>query len=267
MGFNIFKRKTEEEPIYLDCYTASHYAYNHAKIEQARKYLPEWFKTTPAFASDGEDDQITTIKRCPAFRDYYATGIVIPLWGEVEITVHPLGDERGFTWRSSNPDFDMSCANHSRYQWEKFSRKNLQNIKFTSPWLFKTVEPVNFTWTQPTWSQPETFNGLTGLPAVMQFKSQLSTEINYVVELKEEEQAFNLPPLTPLAILHPMTERKIIIRTHYVARDTLNRLKERAGGMLLDAEEPHIYDTPSRTRAKKLAFWKKADELNKCPFK
>tara|TARA_R110000803_G_C11885161_1_gene310261 strand:- start:3 stop:803 length:801 start_codon:yes stop_codon:yes gene_type:complete len=266
MGFNIFKRK-KEEPIYLDCYTYSHYAYNHAKIEHSRKYFPEWFKDTDSYFVDGEKNKIATIKHCRAFMDYYSTGIVIPLWGEVEITVHPLGDERVFTWRSSNPDFDLHCGNHGTNQWGTFSSKKLQNIKFASPWLFKTVEPVNFTWSQPTWSQPETFNGFIGLPAVMQFKSQMFTAVNYVVELTAEEQAFNLQPLTPLAILHPMTERKVMIRTHLVTQEKWDRMTSRAGGMLLDAEHPHIGDKSNRTHAKKEKFWDKADELNKCPFK
>ena len=261
---NIFKRKAEEEPIYLDCYTASHYAYNHAKIDYSRRYFPEWFKemaeNVPVLGG--------TIKHCTAFKDYYAKGIVIPLWGEVEITVHPIDSEGGaFTWSSSNADFDLHSQCHPREQWEGFGSKNLHNVKFMSPWAFKTREFVNFTWGQPTWSQPETFNGLTGLPAVVQFKSQSFTEINYMVEQKEEAQRFNLQPLTPMAMLHPMTERKVEIRNHLVSTDKMAKILHRGGGMLLNSNEGQEHDKASRLHSRKRKFWAKADELNKCPFK
>ena len=263
MGFNIFKRK-KEEPIYLDCYTASHYAYNHAKIDYSRRYFPEWFKemaeNVPVLGG--------TIKHCTAFRDYYANGIVMPLWGEVDIIVHPLGTEGGtFTWASSNADFDLHSQCHPREQWEGFGNKNLQNIKFMSPWAFKTRDLINFTWGQPIWSQPQTFNGLTGLPAVVQFKSQSFTEINYMVEQKEEEQRFNLQPLTPMVMLHPMTERKVELRNHLVSADKMAKILHRGGGMLLNSSKGQEHDKASRLHARKRKFWDKADELNKCPFK
>tara|TARA_R110000803_G_C11887749_1_gene310571 strand:+ start:54 stop:845 length:792 start_codon:yes stop_codon:yes gene_type:complete len=260
-----FLRRKKEGPIFLDCYTSSHYAYNHAKIDHARKYIPEWWKREPAYL---EGDKVT-IKHCSAFTDYYATGIVIPLWGEVEITVHPLGERDGtFSWVSSNLDFDLHSTAHGKAQWEGFGNDNLTNIKFVSPWILKTREVVQFAWSQPTWSQPDTFNGLTALPGVMQFKTQGATNINYVVESKAETQTFNLQPLTPLAIMHPMTERKVEIRHHFVTEEKLEHIGRRGGGMLLGAGEADVLHGSSATlRKKKAAFWKKADELNKCPFK
>ena len=263
MGFNIFKRKAEEEPIYLDCYTTSHYAYNHAKIDYSRRYFPEWFKemaeNVPVLGG--------TIKHCTAFRDYYAKGIVIPLWGEVEITVHPIDNEGGaFTWASSNPDFDLHTQCHSKSQWEGFGSKNLHNVKFVSPWAFKTREFVNFTWGQPTWSQPDTFNGLIGLPAVIDFKNQSFTAINYVVEQKKEEQSLNLQPLTPMVMLHPMTDRRVEIRNHLVSVEKIGQISQRGAGMLLNSDTGQEHDKSLRLHSRKRKFWDKADELNKCPF-
>ena len=260
--FNFFRRE-KEEPIYLDCYTASHFAYNFAKIDHAQKYFPDWWLKENKVTPNG----VSTIKHCSAFIDSYTKGIVLPLWGEVEIIVNALGDETPYTWRSSNEDFDLHSNCHSKAQWSGFGNDNLYNIKFVSPWVFKTNDLVYFAWSQPTWSQPDTFNSLTGLPGVVQYKTQSFTAINYVVEQKEESQTINLPSLTPMAILHPMTEREVVIRTHLVDENKMRKLLRRGGGMLLNSTNDHALDRKTRLKTRKKKFWDKADKINKGPFK
>jgi len=261
--FNILKRK--EEPLYLDCYTDSHYAYNYAKIDYGSSYFPEWWKAEKGVSSGGTK----SIKHCRAFMDFYSKGIVIPLWGEVEIVVNPLGYKGDiYRWRSSNRDFDLHSTNHAKFQWSGFGSDNLFNVKFKSPWLFKMKELVHFAWTQPTWSHPNTFNSLINLPGVVEYKTQQSTPINFVVEQKEEEQKFNLPPLTPIVVHHAMTERPIKIRNHLVSKKTFTHLNQRSGGMLLDVSHQNALNPREKGMYKrKQEFWEKADELNKCPFK
>jgi hypothetical protein len=262
MSFNIFKRK--EDPIYLDCYTYSHYAYNHAKINYAKNYIPDWWKKEPTINSNEKP----TIRHCPAFSSFYAKGIVLPSWGEVEITVNPFkSDKPAYEWISSNEDFDLSNSSHPKNQWDGFGGDNLFNIKFVSPWAFKTREKVNFVWSQPTWSNPDTFNSLTILPAVVQFKTQSATEINFVIQQKQKEQKIKIPPLNPLLILHPMTERRIEIRNHLISSDKFNKIHRRSGGMVLTGTDEDAMKITSKRLSETEKFWRKADELNKCPFK
>ena len=261
----MFFKKKKEEPIFLDCYTYSHYAYNYAKIDYAHKYYPDWWKDEKNTTQNGP--KLNTIRKCRAFVDYYSKGIVIPLWGEVEINVNPIGFEGPvYTWKSSNIDFDLHSSSHSVEQWKGFSNKNRANIKFTSPWIFKTKYLIYFTWNQPTWNQSDTLNGLTALPAVTQFKTQPATHINYIVEQNQKEQKFNLQPLTPIIMMHPMTERKVEIRHHLVDKEKFELLNYRGGGMILESSEAEIMENPRKFYAKREKFWDKADELNKCPF-
>ena len=260
-----FLRKKKEEPLILDCYTHSHYAYNYAKIDYGRKYLPEWWKAEKGTSSDG----IKTIKHCRAFMDFYSKGIVMPLWGEVEITVNPLGHKGDiYTWRASNKDFDLHSSNHAKFQWSGFGNENLFNIKFMSPWFLKMKELVYFSWSQPTWSNPSTFNGLINLPAVLEYKTQQATPINFILEQKKEEQKFKLPSLMPIVMQHPMTERPIELRHHLVSEDTFMHLQQRCGGMLLDSEHENVLNPKEKGFYKrKEEFWEKADKLSKYPFK
>lgn len=264
-----FLRRKKEEPVYLDCYTASHFAYNYAKVNNASKFIPEWFKRTDRKTSRFDDgDNVPSIKSCPAFLDYYSKGIVIPLWGEVEIDVHPIGHEGPvYEWRSSNQDFELSANSHFPEQYDKFGGSNLYNVKFTSPWYLKTRELVHFAFSTPVWSQPDTFRGLTGLPGVIQFKHQTATHINYMLEQTEETQKFNFQPLTPMAILHPLTEREVVLRHHLLEGDKIKTVASAGGGMLLNMFQRDLFSNPAKLHARKTAFFQKADELNKCPFK
>jgi hypothetical protein len=261
MVFNIFKRK--EEPIYLDCYTCSHFAYNYAKINYAKNYIPDWWKKEPSKTKDG----LATIKHCPAFSNFYTKGIVIPLWGEVEITVNPYkSDKPPFEWISANEDFDLHSFCHSKDQWSGFGNDSHWNVKFHSPWLFKTRDAVDFVWSSPTWNMPDTFNSLTILPAVIEFKTQVGAEINFIVQQKEKEQKINLEALTPLAILHPMTERRVEIRHFLITTDKYQLLGRRSGGMCFGTTPEDALKLKPNRRSKTKKFWEKADELNKCPF-
>ncbi len=256
----MFFKSKKEKPIFLDCYTSSHFAYNNAKIDYSHKYIPEWWKNESKFNKKND----ATIKYCKGFIDYYAKGIVIPLWGEVEINVNPINFGNNFYgWTASNEDFDLHSGSHEQEQWSGFAQKNRQNIKFLSPWAIKTRELIYFTFTQPTWSQSDTLNGLTLLPGVMQFKTQTATHMNYMVEQNEKVQNFNIQPLTPMAILHPMTDRKIEIRHHLVDKDKFKAIRSSGAGMNF---VKNIFDGSRDFYVKRERFWKKADEINKCPF-
>lgn len=268
----MFFNKKKEEPVFLDCYTYSHHAYNYAKIDYAHKYIPQWWKDEKNTTQNGPKMQ--TIKKCRAFIDYYFKGIVIPLWGEVDITVNKKPKKEdlhapAYTWVSSNLDFDLHSHCHSVEQWKGFSNGNngnRVNIKFKSPWVFKTKDLIYFTWNQPTWNQSDTLNGFTALPAVTQFKTQPATHINYIVEQNQKEQKFNLQPLTPIIMMHPMTERKVQIRHHLVDKEKFQLLSERGGGMILGSSDDEINKDPRKFYAQRKRFWDKSDELNKCPF-
>jgi len=70
---------------------------------------------------------------------------------------------------------------------------------------------VTFTMSQPTWSQRDIMEHLHLLPGVIDFKTQTKTNLNYFITRKDNRVELNIEPLTPMAIIHPHTDTKIVL--------------------------------------------------------
>jgi len=256
----MFFPRSKNNPIILDCYTHSSYAYDHAKINHARHHIPDWWKKTKHIHNSQP-----TIKVCSAIKEHYLKGVVVPLWGELEITLFPYvaADDSvpTYKWRSSNLDFDTD-ASHSRSQFAGFAGKNGVNLKITTPWAIKCKELIHFTYTQPVWSQPDMVDDLTLLPGVLEFKNQSAIELNYFFRQRDKERKVNIVPLTPVVIIHPMSERPIELRHHYIGdkNSWLDRFAKKGVGMFLDLADGSDIDLQKYYK-KRNKFWEKRDKI------
>ena len=206
--------KTNNE-IVLDCYTYLPYAYEYAQIDYAINYPPAWWKKMP---SHSVDTKKATVKSCVGVLDYFKKGIVIPSWFEMEIDVADKSNNVWYTWVASNPDVATGNS-HSPDQFAEFAGVDGKNIKITSPWKFTTKEEIYFSWTEPSWHLRDILSYVTVLPGVTNFKFQNFTEINLFVTNKNSPEKFTIPALTPLAMLHPLTEKRIIIKNHLITKE------------------------------------------------
>ena len=197
---------TKNKEIVLDCFTSVSHAYDHAKIDHAVKYLPDWWKKTPKIK-----ENYGTIKNCVGLMEYYRRGIVIPSWFESEFTIFEENNPENCWWEWVSSDSQFSTNNsHPPEQFSEFAGTTGKNIKINSPWLFKTKEELYFSWTQPTWNLRNLLWDFTILPALNNFKYQHFTNINLFVENKNMQIKWVIPPLIPLVIMHPLTEKKIL---------------------------------------------------------
>jgi hypothetical protein len=245
---------TKNKKITVDCFTHFHDVYEYAKIDHAIKYIPEWWKNTPQVNLEKD---IQTIKKCPAFLNFYKRGIVIPSWFEFEMLVSKISEkENMWKWHSSSEHFDLADS-HANYQFENFTGDYGQNFKITSPWVFKTKDRVEFSWSQPTWNMRENIFNFCILPAVMNFKDQHATNINCFFEYKKEETFIKIDALTPLVVLHPLSERPVEIKNHLVSKNEWDQLRTGVKNFFFSR------NTSDRLlkEKKKLKFFKKIEEL------
>ena len=243
------------DDIILDCYTYNPHAYNFAKINHGHHYIPEWWKSTPPIV-----EKHPTIKNCPAFIEYYKKGIVIPMWCELEVQIQPKGDVL-FTWKSSQKDFYID--EHRQDQFEGFAKKDGHNLKIISPWLIKCKENINFTFTQPIWNQRDTMFNFMLTPGVVSFKYQMDCNLNYFFQQKDTQQVINIKTLTPMVIMHPISERKVKLRHHLLTskdREGFGTLHQGIDSLLLDRYPKLI------SRQKKKLF-EKIDKIEKGIYK
>lgn len=247
----------KSKEIVLDCFTYVPYVYDYAKIDQATKFIPEWWRSTPAIAEDGQ----ATIKNCPGIIEFYKKGIVVPSWFEMDIDILEQGNPELYRWQSSNQDVNTDNS-HKPNQFLGFAGESGKNIKITSPWALRTKEEIYFTWTQPTWNLRNLLCDLTVLPATINYKFQHATEINFFIVNQQESKKINILPLTPLAILHPLTERKIKIKHHLVSKEEWLRIFGVDRLLFRRSSEDAV---KFYNRKKKLQTM--MEEQPKCPFK
>lgn len=255
---NFFKKlfSSKKDEIVLNCYTYLPYAYEYAAIDYAINYAPNWWKKTPARTTN---EKLATVKSCVSVLDYLKLGIVIPSWFEMDINLNPKSNnDVWYTWEASNPSV-LTDNSHSPEQFAGFAGADGKNLKITSPWKFTTKEEVYFTWTQPTWHQRELMPNVFVLPGVLNFKFQNSTEINLFVINKENEESFTIPSLIPLAILHPLTERKVVIKNHLITKEEWDNMM----GMRSLVLHRHSSDLTYKKRKNKY----KQIEERQCPYK
>lgn len=219
---NKFKNFFFKRPqVVLDCFTATPHVYDNAKINWGIKFMPDWWKRTPRQLENGD----LTVKNCVGLTDLYKTSIVIPSWFEMRLRVHSKHDQEDlwYTWEGSNESI-VTDGSHADEQFEEFAVSHAHNIKLHSPWVFKTKEFVRFTWTQPTWNMRHMIEQLTILPAVVDYKYQHDTNINFLMLNKNQEFNVTIEPLTPLVMLHPMTDKEIVIKNHLVDQKEYDRI-------------------------------------------
>jgi hypothetical protein len=106
----------------------------------------------------------------------------------------------------------------------------------------------------------DTWSSLALLPAVVNYKYQHGTNINFFLENKDVPEECMIPPVSPLVIIHPMTDRKVIIKNHLISRTEWERM------FMLD----ELFFRSSPKDAAKLYTRKKnlidQKEKKECPF-
>lgn len=216
---SIFNRSKK---IVVDCFTVLDYVYDFTPIDHGTKFFPDWWKETGSTCQDGNN---LTIKNCIGVIDYYKKSLVIPSWFEMELTIYPRNDpeRRSYFYESSNRH-TVDKQSHHASQFEKFALDNGQNMKLDSPWCMKTKENLFWTWTQPTWNMRNNLRNFTMLPAVVNYKYQHSTNVNFFIMNEDEEKHAYIAPNTPLIMLHPMTDKEIEIKKHLVSEKEYQRL-------------------------------------------
>ena len=257
-----------KKDVILDCYTSNPFAYNLARINYGYHFIPEWWKRTPKKVQITELEQKRkkeedTIRKCPGIVTYYKTGIVIPMWCELNMVLCRKDENELFKGKSSNDSLQVRF--HGPEQFIEFAKEDGHNLKLVSPWHIRCKEPILFTMSQPTWSQRDTMEHLHLLPGVLDFKTQMSTNLNYFVVRKDHRVELNIDPLTPMAILHPHTDRKIVLKHHYVHDNDIFQKVMRAGFSMFNMDA-HGNRFKGQTK-KEIRLIQRVDEMNKDEWK
>ena len=104
----------------------------------AKHFIPKWFKDIPSQVND-----VTTVKNCPSFPDYFSQGYIIPMWCDVRLR----SDENGWSWETSTSSVSWDC--HGESQFLNYTNASFNGID--GQFVFKAISPWKII-TPPGWS-------------------------------------------------------------------------------------------------------------------
>ena len=116
--------------------------------QPAKKYIPNWYKDLPPFASKIEGEKVkpeekkyqSTIKVCPVVHDWFLQGYVLPMWCDLYIEIN---EDNSWFCKSSFPNELISAqvTTHNAYiTWlpEQYKKNAVAMLRINSPWRMKT---------------------------------------------------------------------------------------------------------------------------------
>jgi hypothetical protein len=104
----------------------------------AKSFIPEWFKNIPSSI-----ENVTTVKNCPSFPDYFSQGYIIPMWCDVKL------NSNGDSWSWNTPSSLVSWDVHGNEQFLDYTKTNFHGVE--GQMVFKAICPWRII-TPPGWS-------------------------------------------------------------------------------------------------------------------
>lgn len=208
-----------QRPIVLDCFTADSNTFSRAPVDWAIKRPPKWWAKLPN--SYIRKDSLVphpcpTMKKCYGFIDYYSNALAVPLWSDVLIHI----ERNTAFWKFS--DGLSEAVGHDRNQFSGFLDDNYVHVKFLSPWIFKCSADINWLLTEPTYDLTA-LDDYRVLPGVVNLYRQRACNIQLMVGTTVDRD-FIIPFKRPLALLTPVTERKVVIKRHLITKDEFHSM-------------------------------------------
>lgn len=104
----------------------------------AKHFIPKWFKDIPSYVPD-----VTTVKNCPSFPDYFSQGYIIPMWSDVKLQ-YDLGN-----WKWEVPEKSFQWEIHGNNQFLDYVNPSFNGVE--GQFIFKALSPWRII-TPPGWS-------------------------------------------------------------------------------------------------------------------
>lgn len=214
----------KKSPIVLDCFTAQPHAHKFAPPHSAMRALPGWWKALPSisnkFKFDEEYSQ-TNMRYCAGMIDLYRAAVALPMWSDIDVLV---GGEDSPGYRYQFADMVSAAGQHPSSQHEGFApNKQVQHLKFESPWMFVTKESLN--WVAVPASYNHDIADYQALPGVVNFKHSHTTSVQLMFSrAKVGPKNVHIAHRTPLYLYIPQTDREVLVRTHLVSHEEIRKL-------------------------------------------
>jgi hypothetical protein len=208
----------------LDAFTTRPQLVELLAPDYANKFKPKWWYDIPTKEKitlpSGISAESNTMKRCRGFKDYYSNAaIVIPLWDSFVLEFTNNGHRHSFASNESILEYQIDLQRGPEYL------KEFHQLKLGSPWRFKEKSGINFLFTQAFYNfkDPTSF---VMPPAIVNYRYQTATEVNFFVRKPTDDSIgrIEFEAGHPLVHLTPLTEKRLVIKTHVVSEVELKKI-------------------------------------------
>lgn len=228
-----------KKPIVLDCYTSDKVAYTFYKPEFGINNLPKWWKELPKKTDNFESN----MRGCAGVIDFFKKGITFKVTNSLEFHVN----NQEVFWNGNVES--SSVVFHSEKQRGSYLN-NCYNPKIALPWRIRCKEEIYFLATTPTWSM-ENSDLVIPTQGVLEYKYNVSVNSNFFLKKTDSSYNFFIEEGTPVFIIFPLSDRKVILNYHLVS-------------------EKEFLDLSQYNNAAKFKYFKSKKALQenekKCPF-
>jgi hypothetical protein len=208
-----------KKKITLDCFINSEQIATIFPVCKTIDVLPDWWKSMPkTVTAEKHPIEISTIKRCPGFRDLFNNSFTIPAWSEYKLFQDP---NHGFSHGAPN---NYAEAHQHQPNQMAGAFPNYQHYKLISPWFIKETSGIHFSMVQAGWHSSDPCEYHIP-PGCLEFKYQHSTHINFISAKKESLKEYSIPAGKPLVYLIPLSDKKINLNIHVVTDHEITKLK------------------------------------------
>ena len=208
--------------IHIDCFTSSENVATYNPIRRAIHFIPEWWKKLDKTYMELDlpsaiEIESPTMKTCVGFVELYRHGLIIPLWSDLALEVINREYRYKFAIRKGN------IGNHSPKQ-HGDSFNNHLHMKITSPWLLKEKTGVKFLYKGCTWTLLNEAPKITVLDGVLNFKHQISTNINCMAAVEPTPYKYTLQAGMPFTQLIPLSDKPVVPHIHVLNEEEYRRM-------------------------------------------
>lgn len=212
-----FKKK-----VTLNLYTDRADVYHWSQLQEAKKHKPKWWRDLKSESDAVGTEASQSMRHCAGFNKLFAKAFFAPMWCEAHGHIYPDGN-----WQFSFADQVSMAREHPASERGKFMADDkYQNIKFISPWYASCDESVDFLFTNADYFD-ESNKDLIVLNGVVDFKNQSSLNINTMIKRSADCKEIFIKKDTPMYMLIPLTERRVVLKHHLVTTQDLKRMSQK----------------------------------------
>lgn len=190
------------------------------KPDFSYKFAPSWFKNLSPTIMTEEPSGIkvyrSTVKTCPAIKNTFTSGIIIPLWTDIILLIDL--QKNIFNYKCADNTTNISF--HAPELRTGFYENHL-NVKINSPHRIICNNETNFLFTSPL-NREESNPEIKIVSGILNFYDQSATNINLFIPLKKQHQTYQylLKAGTPIVQIFPLLSEQIYLE--HIKLDVIN---------------------------------------------